>query len=35
MHDYATDKPTWREIFPGHFVLANEKEAAEHKAAYR
>jgi oligopeptide transport system ATP-binding protein len=35
MHDYATDKPSWREIFPGHFVLANEKEAAEHKAAYR
>ncbi len=34
MHDYSTDKPSWREIFPGHFVLANEKEAAEYKAAY-
>ena len=26
-HDYATDKPTWREIAKGHFVLANAKEA--------
>ena len=34
MHDYSTDKPSWREIYPGHFVLANEKEAAEYKAAY-
>ena len=34
-HEYETDKPSWREIFPGHFVLANEKEAAEYAAAYR
>jgi len=34
MHDYSTDKPSWREIYPGHFVLANEKEAAEYKTAY-
>ncbi len=34
MHEYSTDKPSWREIYPGHFVLANEKEAAEYKAAY-
>jgi len=25
-HDYATDKPTWREIAQGHFVLANDRE---------
>jgi oligopeptide transport system ATP-binding protein len=34
MHDYSVDKPTWREIFPGHFVLANEKEAAGYAAMY-
>ncbi len=26
-HDYSLDKPSWREIFPGHFVLANQAEA--------
>ncbi len=35
MHDYAKDKPTWREVFPGHFVQANEKEAAEYAAMYQ
>lgn len=35
MHDYATDKPTWREVFPGHFVQANEKEAVEYAAMYQ
>lgn len=25
-HDYASDKPEWQEIRPGHFVLANERE---------
>ena len=30
-HDYGTDKPSWREISPGHFVLANEAEAAEYR----
>lgn len=35
MHDYSTDKPAWREVFPGHFVQANEKEAAEYLAMYQ
>ena len=26
-HDYTTDKPCWREVAPGHFVLANTHEA--------
>ena len=26
MHDYSTDKPTMREIRPGHFVYANNQE---------
>ena len=26
VHDYATDKPFWAEIEPGHFVRANQKE---------
>jgi len=34
MHDYTVDKPSWREIFPGHFVLANEKEAVEFAGMY-
>lgn len=34
MHDYTVNKPTWREVFPGHFVLANGKEAAEYRAMY-
>jgi len=34
MHDYSVDKPSWREIFPGHFVLANVKEAAEYLKMY-
>jgi oligopeptide/dipeptide ABC transporter ATP-binding protein len=25
-HDYATEKPTLREIYPGHFILANSPE---------
>ena len=33
-HDYSVDKPSWREVFPGHFVLANGKEAAEYEAMY-
>lgn len=35
MHDYAKDKPTWREIFPGHFVQANDAEAASYREMYR
>lgn len=34
MHDYSVDKPSWRELFPAHFVLANEREAAEYGAMY-
>lgn len=29
MHDYDENPPRWRELRPEHFVLANEKEAAE------
>ena len=29
MHNYEVDKPSWTEIKPGHFVLANEAEIAE------
>lgn len=34
-HDYSTEKPSWKEAFPGHFVLANSKEASEYKAMYQ
>jgi len=34
-HQYATDRPSWREVFPGHFVLANDAEEAAYKARYR
>lgn len=30
-HDYATDKPVWCEIEPGHFVLGNEPELEEYR----
>ena len=30
MHNYATDKPHWEEIEPGHFVRGNGKELAEY-----
>jgi oligopeptide transport system ATP-binding protein len=30
-HDYSTDKPSFREIIPGHFVHCNDAE----EAAYR
>ncbi len=29
-HDYSVDKPTMREIVPGHFVSCNEKEYREY-----
>ncbi|WP_313260845.1 ABC transporter ATP-binding protein, partial [Lacrimispora sp.] len=35
MHDYSWEKPSWREIRPEHFVLANRKEAEEYKKLYR
>jgi len=25
-HDYSVDKPSFREVYPGHFVMCNEKE---------
>ncbi|MBR6527394.1 MAG: ABC transporter ATP-binding protein, partial [Lachnospiraceae bacterium] len=28
MHDYDDNPPRWKEIRPGHFILANEREAA-------
>ncbi|MCI5453136.1 MAG: ATP-binding cassette domain-containing protein [Mollicutes bacterium] len=31
VHDYSTDKPSFREILPGHFVLCNDKEEAQYK----
>ena len=33
-HDYSVDKPSFREIAPGHFVMCNDKEEAEYKANY-
>ena len=30
-HDYSEDKPSMREILPGHFVMCNDKEFAEYK----
>lgn len=35
VHQYSTDKPVWQEIRPEHFVLANQKEAAEYRKLYR
>ncbi len=34
MHDYSKQGPTWRELFPGHFVLANDREAEEYQKMY-
>jgi len=34
VHEYEKEGPSWREVFPGHFVLANSGEEAEYKAAY-
>ena len=30
-HDYSVDKPTMREILPGHFVLCNDAEEKKYK----
>ncbi len=30
-HDYSVDKPTLREVLPGHFVLCNNAEEAKYK----
>ncbi|MBQ3825883.1 MAG: ATP-binding cassette domain-containing protein [Spirochaetaceae bacterium] len=32
-HDYSEEKPTFREVFPGHFVSCNSAEEATYKAA--
>ena len=34
MHDYETDKPTIREVLPGHFIYCNEAEFAKYKEEY-
>lgn len=34
MHDYSKLVPTWRELFPGHFVLANDSEAGAYAKMY-
>ncbi len=31
-HDYTKDKPTMREILPGHFILCNDAEFEKYKA---
>ncbi len=31
-HDYTVDKPTLREILPGHFILCNDAEFEKYKA---
>lgn len=31
-HDYTVDKPTMREILPGHFILCNDAEFEKYKA---
>ena len=31
-HDYETDKPSFREVTPGHFVYCNDAEEARYKA---
>ena len=34
MHDYETDKPTIKEVLPGHFIYCNEAEFAKYKEEY-
>ena len=33
-HDYSVDKPTLREIAPGHFVSCNDAEEAKLREEY-
>ena len=35
MHHYETDKPSWREVRPEHYVLANGSEYEAYKKLYR
>lgn len=34
-HDYSVDKPSFREISPGHFVMCNDAEFEQYKAALK
>ncbi len=34
-HDYSKQKPTFREIVPGHFILCNDEEEARYKEEIR
>ncbi|MGX7141074.1 ATP-binding cassette domain-containing protein [Facklamia languida] len=34
MHDYETDKPTIKEVLPGHFIYCNEAEFAKYQEQY-
>jgi oligopeptide transport system ATP-binding protein len=34
IHDDSKEKPTWQEIRPGHFVLANQREAGNYRRMY-
>jgi ABC-type oligopeptide transport system ATPase subunit len=31
-HDYSKQKPTFQEVLPGHFVLANDEEMVRYRA---
>ncbi len=31
MHDYRTDKPSWQEVLPGHFIWANDAEVNNYR----
>ena len=33
-HDYSVEKPTLREVIPGHFVLCNDEEERKYKEEY-
>ena len=33
-HDYTVDKPTFREVLPGHFVMCNDAEEAAYRAEF-
>ena len=33
VHDYSVDKPTMKEVIPGHFIYCNNKEFEEYRKA--
>ena len=35
MHDYSSDKPSWMEVRPEHYVLANKREFEAYKNRFR